>query len=491
MEVLPETPNRLATVAVLFSVAFFLAWTAAPPVPPDTFPILDLTTALAIAASAIVFWLARRHRNRPQLLQDTAMLYEILACLAIALSEHWQPWPDALPVRGISWLALVVISFPLAVPVPPRSALITALVGASMGPLALAATTLRGNPLPSLPTFGALMLPTYLAAGIAYVLSGALHRLGSDIVKARRLGNYELIRELGKGGMGEVWLAKHRLLKRPAAVKFVRADMLAETTGEDAHTIFRRFDREAQTTAALSSPHTVSMFDYGLADDGLFYYVMELLDGVDLETLVGRFGPLPAERAIHVLVQACSSLAEAHRRGLIHRDVKPANIYVCRLGVEHDFVKVLDFGLVISGAGADRQLTRLTHDGLTSGTPAYMAPEIATGSVIADGRADLYGLGCVGYFLLTGRMVFESASQMRVLADHVETQPMPPSQRTELPIPEDLEATILACLEKNPERRPQTAEALSRRLLACGLAGAWSRERAERWWQTNMPSPTT
>jgi serine/threonine-protein kinase len=418
-------------------------------------------------------------------LQQAATAYEIFACLTIALSEHWLPWPDA-PVRGISWLALVLVSFPLAVSVPPRSTLVTSLIGATMGPLAIAATTLRGNPLPSFQNFLALVLPTYLAAGIAYALSRALHRLGKDVVKARRIGNYELIQELGKGGMGEVWQAKHSLLKRPAAVKFVRPGMVKETI-EDTHTIFRRFDREAQTTAALSSPHTVSLFDYGLTEDGSFYYVMELLDGLDLETLVSRFGPLPAERAIHILVQACSSLAEAHQRDLIHRDVKPANIYVCRLGIEHDFVKVLDFGLVITGAGAEKQLTRLTSDGLTSGTPAYMAPEIATGSSVADGRADIYGLGCVAYFLLTGRMVFESTSQMRVLADHVQTQPLPPSQRTEMPIPDDLEAIVLACLEKNPERRPQTAEELAARLSSCSLASAWTSERAERWWQTNLP----
>jgi serine/threonine-protein kinase len=485
VEVLPETPNRLAIVAILFSVAFFLSWTAAPPAPAGTFPILDLTTGLALAASIVIFWMTRRHRNRPPLLVQAATAYQIFACLTIALSEHWLPWSDDVPVRGISWLTLVLISFPLAVPVPPKITLVTSLIGASMGPLAIALTTLRGNALPSIQTFLALVLPTYLSAGIAYVLSRALHRLGSDAAKARRIGNYELIQELGRGGMGEVWLAKHRLLKRPAAVKFVRPGMIAESI-EDTHTIFRRFEREAQTTAALSSPHTISLFDYGYAEDGSFYYVMELLDGLDLETLVSRYGPVPAERTIHILVQACWSLAEAHQRALIHRDVKPANVYVCRLGMEHDFVKVLDFGLVITGADAEKQLTRLTKDGLTSGTPAYMAPEIATGSAIADGRADIYALGCVAYFLLTGRMVFESASQMRVLADHVQTQPLPPSQRTELPISEDLETIVLACLEKNPERRPQSAEELAERLLACELAGAWTRDRAERWWKTNM-----
>jgi serine/threonine-protein kinase len=445
-----------------------------------------VTTLVAIVASAAIVRMTRKQRAKLELLQHAALIYEVFACFAIAISENWLPWPEGVPVRGVSWLTLVLITFPLAVSVRPKQALYTSLIGASMGPLAIVATMLRGNPLPSLQNFAALVLPTYLAAGIAYALSHSLHRLGADIAKARRIGNYELIQELGKGGMGEVWLAKHQLLKRPAAVKFIRPDLRGDTL-EDPRTLLRRFEREAQTTASLSSPHTVSLFDYGIAENGSFYYVMELLDGLDLETLVARFGPLPAERAIHVLAQACFSLAEAHQRGLIHRDVKPANIYVCRIGVEHDFVKVLDFGLVMTGAGAEQQLTRLTSDGLTSGTPAYMAPEIATGSAIADGRVDIYGLGCVAYFILTGRMVFESASQVRMLADHVQTQPQPPSQRTELPIPEDVEAIVLSCLEKNPDRRPQTGEELARRLLECKLAGAWNRERAERWWKTNLP----
>lgn len=483
---LSETPSRLAVVAILFSVAFFLAWTAAPPAPPGTFPILHVTTAVAVAVSLIVFHLTRRLDRRPSLLVDVALLYEVFACLVIALSEHWLPWRD-VPVRGVSWLTLVLVTFPLAVFAPPNKTLLASLIGASMAPLALALLTLKGNPLPGPRTLAALVLPTYLAAGIAYFLSRALHRFGGDVEPTHRLGNYELVSELGRGGMGEVWLASHRLLDRPAAVKLVRPDVISREAGEAPETVFRRFEREARTTASLSSPHTISLFDYGISEEGVFYYVMELLEGLDLETLVRRFGPLPAERVIHLLVQVCSSLAEAHDHGLIHRDVKPANVYACRLGVDHDVVKVLDFGLVITAHGAEEQLTRLTNEGLTSGTPAYMAPEMATGAAEVDGRADLYAVGCLAYYLLTGRSVFESSSPVKVLADHVQTQPTPPSQRTELPVPEDLEAVVLDCLEKNPERRPKGARELAARLLGCGHAGAWTPARAEAWWKAHLP----
>jgi serine/threonine-protein kinase len=488
MEGLPETPNRLALVAIVFSVAFFLAFAAAPPVPAGAFPILHAATGAAIVASAVVFGLTRRHRDRPRLLIDVAIAYEVFACLVIGLAEHWQPWGDA-PIRGISWISLVLVTFPLAVAAPPDRTLVASIVGASMSPLALAIRGIEGAALPPAKSVLALVLPTYLAAGIAYVLSRALHHLGTAAERARRMGNYELVRALGSGGMGEVWLAHHRLLERPVAVKLVRPDVITREVVEDADTVFRRFEREARTIASLTSPHTIQLFDYGIAEDGAFYYVMELLDGLDLETLVAKFGPMPAERVIHVLVQIAASLDEAHERGLIHRDVKPANVYLCRLGGEHDFVKVLDFGLVITSGQAVEQLTRLTTDGLTSGTPAYMAPELATGAPDVDGRADIYGMGCLAYFLITGRMVFESPSMVRMLADHIETQPTPPSQRTELTVPEDLEALILACLEKNPDRRPKSARELAASLRRCAGSSAWTPERAERWWRTHVPPP--
>jgi serine/threonine-protein kinase len=201
-----------------------------------------------------------------------------------------------------------------------------------------------------------------------------------------------------------------------------------------------------------------------------------------------RFGPVPPARAIHLLRQICHSLADAHSRGLVHRDVKPANIYVGRLGLDHDFVKVLDFGLVKSEDSPSAGDSRLTAEGITSGTPAYMAPEIALGEGRVDGRADIYALGCVAYWLVTGVLVFDSDTPMKVLLDHVQTPPVPPSSRTELDVPADLERVILACLEKKPEDRPARASELGRLLDACADAGAWTDEAASRWWTLHLPA---
>lgn len=219
-----------------------------------------------------------------------------------------------------------------------------------------------------------------------------------------------------------------------------------------------RFRREAEAAANLRSPHTVELYDFGVTDDGTLYFVMELLQGMDLETLVQREGPLPAKRMIHILRQVCESLEEAHANGLVHRDIKPANIHVGRLGLQQDFVKVLDFGLVKSVGGVASQDSMATAAGLTPGTPAYMAPEIALGGDV-DGRADLYALGCVTYYLLTGRLVFEGASSFQVIAKHIQEAPIPPSQRTELAVDPALDHLVLACLAKSRRPAPERGRA--------------------------------
>jgi serine/threonine-protein kinase len=285
----------------------------------------------------------------------------------------------------------------------------------------------------------------------------------------------------------QVWPARHRWLARDAAVKLVRPEVLGAGISTDAHLVLRRFEREAQATATLSSPHSIRLFDFGITDEGTFYYVMELLIGCDLESLVRDFGPLDEERAIYLLEQVCRSLAEAHARGLVHRDVKPANIYVCRMGLEYDFVKVLDFGLVKLQAG-ETTPPLMTSDETRTGTPAYMAPEIILGRSGVDRRADIYSLGCVAYFLLTGRRVFDGGTSMDALIDHVHTPPPPPSHRTARAISRELEEVVLACLDKDPNRRPQNAEELLQRLQACTESARWSAAAAERWWQTHLPS---
>jgi len=307
------------------------------------------------------------------------------------------------------------------------------------------------------------------------------HLARKELFEAKQLGHYRLTEKIGNGGMGEVWRAEHDLLARPAAVKLIRPEVLGETNGGSAVAL-RRFEREARATAMLHSPHTIGIYDFGTTPDRTFYYVMELLEGLDLETLVKRFGPVSPARAVYLLKQVCKSLAEAHHTGLIHRDVKPANIYSTRQGLEYDFVKVLDFGLV-KGGGINAQDTLLTLDGTATGTPAFMAPELAMGKENVDARADIYSLGCVAYWLLTGQLVFENSNPVAMAVDHVRTSPTPPSQRTETEVPEPLEQVILSCLEKDPDARPSSALDLYNQLEACHLDSTWNQRQAKEWWQ--------
>ncbi len=307
------------------------------------------------------------------------------------------------------------------------------------------------------------------------------HLARKELFEAKQLGHYRLTEKIGTGGMGEVWRAEHDLLARPAAVKLIRPEVLGELNGGSAIAL-RRFEREARATAMLHSPHTIGIYDFGTTPDKTFYYVMEFLEGLDLETLIDRFGPVSAGRAVYLLKQVCKSLAEAHHTGLIHRDVKPANVYTTRQGLEYDFIKVLDFGLVKSRSASSGDTTRITMAGTTTGTPAYMAPELAVGKETVDERADIYSLGCVAYWLLTGRLVFENSNPVAMVVDHVNKAPTLPSQRTENEIPEELERVILSCLEKEPDARPSSALDLYNRLEACNLDSTWNQPQARDWW---------
>jgi serine/threonine-protein kinase len=308
--------------------------------------------------------------------------------------------------------------------------------------------------------------------------------LGRQVAKARDMGSYQLGDLLGRGAMGDVYKATHRMLARPAAIKLIRPEMLGGRDAAVAARAIVRFRREAEAAAQLRSSHTVDLYDFGVTEDQTFYLVMELLDGLDLDSLVRQHGPLPAARVVHVLEQVCDSLDEAHARGLVHRDIKPANIHLGRVGCRHDFVKVLDFGLVKS-ASLDRESSLATIDGVIMGTPAYMAPEMALGQEV-DGRADLYALGCVAYFLLTGQQVFTGDSVLSVITHHLQAVPVRPSERSELAIPVALEQLVLACLAKDPADRPQTARQLAQALEAIeGMT--WHEEEASRWWHTHHP----
>jgi DNA-binding NtrC family response regulator len=294
------------------------------------------------------------------------------------------------------------------------------------------------------------------------------------------LGLYRLMERLGEGGMGEVWRARHQLLARPCAVKVIRPDRLGESNREKA---IERFRLEARTIARLTSPNTVRLFDFGVTETGSLYFVMELLEGLDLASLVQRFGPFPPERALVVLRQACRSLGEAHAAGLLHRDIKPHNLQLCRLGLDFDIVKVLDFGLAKSLREGNADLTT---DDILTGTPAYMPPERVQGAD-ADERSDLYALGCVGYWMLTGRTVFVG-DPMAMMLRHVRDAPQPPSKLAPGPVPERLEQIVLACLEKLPARRPESAMDLWHQLGDVTVATPWTAERAERWWREHLPA---
>jgi serine/threonine-protein kinase len=319
--------------------------------------------------------------------------------------------------------------------------------------------------------------------GIAVVMAAGfsqmVHGLRKAVMDSRKLGQYTLEEKLGEGGMGVVYRASHAMLRRPTAVKL----LLPDRAGKDALT---RFEREVQRTAMLTHPNTVTVFDYGRTTSGVFYYAMELLEGASLDEIVEVDGAQPEERVIHLLEQVAASLAEAHDAGLIHRDVKPGNILVVDRGGISDLVKVVDFGLVKvvggtanSGSTAEPPLT--VADAIT-GTPLYIAPETLLDPNAVDARADLYAVGAVGYWLLTGTHVFGGSSIVEVCAHHLHSVPEPPSARLRAPVSADLETLLLACLAKRPEDRPATAHALRERLLACAAAGRWTNARAAQWW---------
>jgi serine/threonine-protein kinase len=452
-------------------------------------PIAMAIEVSGILVSALVFAYVRYAPHAPETKRTVGLGYMIANAAGVAMLNTWATTPRYGEGPTVSWTAVLILVFSMISPTTPRRMLAASIVAASMDPLGVWLASLRGGPAPPAAIVLLHFLPNYICAIVAIVPAQILHRLGRRLHEAREMGSYRLVELLGEGGMGEVWRAQHRLLARNAAVKLVRPEVLGAGSDAEARVIMRRFEREAQATAALSSPHTIQVFDYGLTDEGTFYYVMELLAGRDLESLVRDFGPLPADRALFLLRQVCHSLADAHARGLVHRDIKPANIYVCRMGLEYDFVKVLDFGLV-KVHDRDATQTLITLDQRTTGTPAYMAPEIILGEADVDRRADVYALGCVAYFLLTGQLVFEADTPMKMMMKHVQARPVPPSERTELRIPPELDAIVLACLEKDPNRRPQHAEALLEIACGCTTCDGWSQRQAREWWEKHLPEMT-
>ncbi len=505
-DLLQDSARRLRIMALLGAFVFFVVDFFSPiviePVRERVFayPSHWLPGTLSIAMALTVALATKSPRFAPKTILNLGLVFQVVFSFGIAAAEYSEIYapiqnrPGEYGGLGLSWVAVWMLLYFMVVPAPPRKALLAALLSGMAVPITLSYTILFGpptvEPITPVQVFVGLTFPYLLVALMAYVGARVVYKLGTDVTRAREMGSYRLTELLGRGGMGEVWKARHRLLRRPAAIKVIHGDMVGVADAGGQGIVLKRFEQEAQATASLRSPHTVELYDFGMASDGSFYYVMELLEGFDLGTMVDRFGPLPPERAIQLLQQVCHSLAEAHEHGLIHRDIKPANIFVCPYGRDPDFVKVLDFGLVKVPTKSNSDDVNLTTGGFAGGTPSYIAPEQAMGEKV-DGRTDIYSLGCVAYWLLTGGLVFEAPSAAKLIADHVYATPRRPSERARSKIPADLERVVLCCLEKKPADRPQSAEELSELLGACETDAAWTRGMARDWWDRNGLHPTT
>jgi hypothetical protein len=374
---------------------------------------------------------------------------------------------------GLLACANTVMARAIIVPSTPQRTLIGSI--AAMAPL-VPATAFAGGA----GAAGIANVTTWCAVSIALATVGShvIFGLRTEAARVRRLGQYTLERQIGVGGMGMVYRASHAMLRRPTAIKLLRPDRAGEAN-------LARFEREVQLTAQLSHPNTVAIYDYGRTPDGLFYYAMEYLDGIDLEALVRLDGPQPPGRVVAILDQVCGALAEAHERGLVHRDIKPANIILTERGGEPDVAKVVDFGLVRpitdDGAGITTSMP-----GVLTGTPLYLSPEALTSPDTSEPSGDLYALGAVGYFLITGRHVFDGRTVAEIIAHHLHTEPVPPSERLGAPVPGDLEAVILQCLRKDPRERPSNARALRDALNRCRVE-PWTKADAVAWWTKFRP----
>jgi hypothetical protein len=496
-DLMEQVRSRVAVLALLLFIAFafdpalyLVGWTigtlSGMPVVLDNVGFMLADLALAIA-SAGLWWAARRGSVSPSRLHTVGLIYQIVICFQISLTIFWQWYLQKGQLPPITWVPMVIAIFPLIMPGPPRRMFAAAVIAGAMSPLALYILDSSGKVVAGGDDYFRAVVGPLFGIAFAYMGARVIYRLGREVAAARELGSYRLEERLGQGGMGEVWRARHRMLARPAAIKLIRPTGAGNGGAVISKESMSRFEREAQVIARLRSPHTVDIFDFGVAANGSFYYVMELLEGLDADALVRRFGPVPAERAVYLLTQICHSLSEAESCGLIHRDIKPANIFLCRYGEDCDFVKVLDFGLVKAFDEPKDAGPALTRENMVHGTPAFIAPEQALGRADVDARVDIYATGCVAYWLLTGKLVFTADTPMGYLMHHIHTPPPAPSALAELPIPPALDSLVLSCLAKDPAQRPQSARELSRRLMEIESANVWTEDRARVWWDKHQP----
>lgn len=487
-----QAVRRLGAIALLAPVPALIFLALARLWPNGAFAVVDTRLVLPFMALSILLALAVRfHWVSEVIVLRLGRLYQVFGALLVGLMINDAPWPERFTLPSWSPIAIWVLVFPLVVPGRTLPTAFASLLAAGMDPISL--WLLHSFSEADLPSEQAMIFrftPNLVAVVLAVLAARVLHDINSKLAAARELGSYRLVERLGDGAMGEVWRGRHRMLAREAAIKLIRVELQESATGVDRDRMRKRFEREAQLTAQLRSPHTVDLFDFGVTASGEFYYAMELLDGVDLETLVQRFGPQSPARVTYLLEQVCLSLNEAHGLGLVHRDVKPANLFVCRSeGGDADVIKVLDFGLVKTSDGREEQNVGVTREGVVVGTPAYLAPEQVLAEAV-DGRSDLYSLGCVGFWLLTGRTVFSARTAVMMAAMHAEKTPVPvTSLRAD--VPKTLEQVLLDCLAKQPDDRPKSALDLHDRLRATGLSNEWTRQRRFEWWRSSLEESAT
>ena len=490
--------KRLSVAALTYAAAALLAQTAGLVGAHHLFGdasrfMTTVPVGLVMVVSTLLLYAAlRRGWFQAPTLVWVGLGFEVAGSLGIALATA----PVLLATEGtviwgISWICVWVTSFGLIVPAPPKPAVVAGVLSGAMHPLGLGLwMLLSGSEGPVAGIWFQTTIPCLIAGGIVALTASFVYQLGEAVDQAERLGSYTLEDLLGEGGMGQVWRASHRTLARPAAVKLIRPELLQDEA--KGHTARLRLRREAEEIARLGSPHTVELYDFGVTEDETFYYVMELLDGLDAQQLIEQHGGLPAGRVVFLLRQLCHSLAEAHAAGVVHRDIKPGNVFVCRKGLDFDFVKVLDFGLAKASKPVIPDDGLQTAGGGVTGTPAYMAPEVLLGGE-ADTRSDVYAIGCVAYWLLAGKHIFGDGPVMQIAFRHINDSPPRLSTEASSGCPEALDELVLDCLAKQPEDRPADAGELLARLARIEPEPAWSVEMARAWWESRVPatpSPT-
>jgi serine/threonine-protein kinase len=438
--------------------------------PPILFHLAAVAVFLLMTVAAALKGLPERALRAIDSVGTVLALW-LFALMAVSMNPGWRP-----EMLDLLILSSILLYRAATVPSDPRRTAVISLIAAL--PVLVVAWTVYAVHAPAASSRGSAVAYAALWASLtitlATLVSYVTFRLRRSVVHARRLGQYTLGEKLGEGGMGIVYRAEHEMLRRPTAIKLLPP----ERAGEDS---LKRFEREVQLTARLTNPHTVSVYDFGRTPEGVFYYVMEYLDGIDLEDLVKEGGPVAPGRAVRILRQVCAALYEAHGIGLIHRDIKPANIILCERGGFPDIAKVLDFGLVREISSSND--ARLTAENVIHGTPQYLAPETIRNASTVDARSDLYAVGAVAYYLLTGTPVFSGRGPLELIHHHLQTEPESLSKRLGKPLPAKLEAVVLSCLAKNPDERPESAKALADALKACDDVPAWDEGAARAYWR--------